>query len=155
MWRFLEEYVCRIPYHTLSPSALLGGDSCLPALHLVNMHRKGYWWNLLAGGGLRDLPSCLPKIPKASSVNGSKPHSGAFPPWKPRDTYEAGKPFHPISGVNFKLLAAKSSETTLRKRTYTIFSNILTAVLIDNNCLTKHQLISTGHQTDWPSVPQG
>lgn len=74
---------------------------------------------------------------------------------QPRDTYGAGMPFHPISGVNYQLLATKSSETTLRRRNYTIFSNILTAILINNNFLIIYQLVTACHQTDQPSVLQG
>lgn len=61
-----------------------------------------------------------------------------FPLLKP-ETYGAGKPFHPISDINYKFPATKSFEKTLKRRNYTI----LTAILIDNNFLTSHQLITT------------
>lgn len=31
-----------------------------------------------------------------------------FPLFKARDAYGAGEPFHPVSGVNYKLLATKA-----------------------------------------------
>lgn len=60
-----------------------------------------------------------------------------FPPFKPRDAYGSGIPFQPISGINYKLLATQSSETTPKKGNYTIFSNILTAIPTDNNFLAQ------------------
>lgn len=77
------------------------------------------------------------QIPNASSANRSKPHSRDVPPFKPRDMYGSGILFHPISGVNYKLLSTQSSETTPRKGNYTIFSNILTAILTDNTFIAQ------------------